>query len=224
MNRINRIVIVFLLLVSIPLMSMLFVIPHSVLTNTGSWMQDLGDQLWQMRPVYRLPLGILLALIYDAVAGLLVYLEVRRQRQRFIRVEELSGGMATLSVDSVIQQLRYRLDPLPNVIKVTPEIRARGNQVQATIDVTVTPDANVPQMATELVGRVKQVLTEDLGLSIASDPQIRMQVAPRPAGRTPASKRAPAKHEPAPRAPASAPIAQPPVEETPPAPEESPGL
>jgi hypothetical protein len=196
MNTFNRVVIVVLLLILIPLMSMVFIIPHSVLYNTGVWMQNLGERLWEMRPILRLPIGILLALIFDVLAAILIYFEVRRKRKRFIRVEELSGGMATLSVESITQQLQYHLDPLPDVIKVSPEIKAKGNKVQATVDVTVTPGANVPQMATELVGRVKQVLTEDLGLTVAGDPQIRMRVAPRPAGRSSDQKRKSPKPQP----------------------------
>jgi len=222
MNTFNRVVMVALLLILIPVMTLVFVIPHRVLFNAGIWMQDLGEQLWQMRPALRLIVGILLALAFDILVGLLFYFEVRRKRQRFIRVEELSGGLATLSVESITQQLQYRLDPLPDVIKVAPEVKAKGNKVQAVVDVTVTPGANVPQMATELVGRVKQVLTEDLGLHVAGDPQIRMRVAPRPAGRVPAQKRkAP---EPEPIMPSEpAPVASQPAEEEPSAsPEEPP--
>lgn len=196
MNTFNRVVIVVLLLILIPVMSVLFVIPHSVLYNTGTWIRDFGEQLWGMRPILRVPIGILLALVFDVLAALLIYFEVRPKRKRFIRVEELSGGMATLSVESITQQLQYRLDPLADVIKVSPEIKAKGNKVQAVVDVTVTPGANVPQMATKLVERVKQVLVEDLGLSVAGDPQIRMRVAPRPAGRTEIEKRTPEKSQP----------------------------
>jgi hypothetical protein len=197
MNTFNRVVIVVLLLILIPVMSVLFVIPHSVLYNTGDWMRDLGERLWDMRPILRLPIGILLALAFDALAALLIYFEVRPKRKRFIRVEELSGGMATLSVESITQQLEYHLDPLANVIKVSPEIKAKGNKVQAVVDVTVTPGANVPQMATKLVERVKRVLVEDLGLRVAGDPQIRMRVAPRPAGKKVQERRAPEEPRPA---------------------------
>ncbi len=225
MNTFNRVVIVVLLLISIPLMSMIFVIPHSVLYNTGTWIRDLGEQLWNIRPILRLPIGILLALIFDGLAALLIYFEVRRKRQRFIRVEELSGGLATLSVESITQQLQYRLDPLPNVIKVAPDIKAKGNKVHATIDVTVATGANVPQMATELVEQVKQVLKGDLGLSIADEPQIRMRVAPRPAGRGAAKPRKPQEFKPTSREFDAAHLAQPSGEgERPPEPEDTPDL
>ncbi|MGC9399039.1 MAG: hypothetical protein ACP5HM_07875 [Anaerolineae bacterium] len=181
MDTFNRVVIVILLLILIPLMSVFFITPHSILYNTGIWMQNLGEQLWQMRPILRLPLGILLALAFDILAALLIYFEVRRKRVRYIRVEELSGGLATLSIESIAEQLRYQIDPLPNVIKVSPEVKAKGNKVHAVVDVTVKPGANVPQMAAELVGRVKRVLMEDLGLQPAGEPQIRMRVASQPA-------------------------------------------
>lgn len=191
MNTFNRVVIVILLLVLIPTTSVLFVIPHRILYNVGTWMRGVGEQLDQMRPILRLPIGILLALAFDLLAALLVYFEVRRTRKRFIRVQELSGGMATLSIESIVEQLQYHLDPLPDVIKVSPEVQAKGNKVQATVDVTVRRGANVPQMAAELVERVKQVLVEDLGLSVASDPQVRIRVAPKPSERSAQKSRRP---------------------------------
>ncbi len=183
MNTFNRVVIVVLLLVLLPLVSVLFVIPHVILPDMGLWVTNLGYQLWAMEPWQRLGGGILLALIFDALAVSLIVMELRRPRRKFIRVQELSGGTATLSVESVVEQLQYRLDPLPNVIEVKPAVRAKGNKVAALVDVTVAPGVNVPAMASRLVEAVREVLMEDLGLQVAGAPQVRLKVAPPPKGK-----------------------------------------
>ncbi|MGC9356586.1 MAG: hypothetical protein ACP5GX_01910 [Anaerolineae bacterium] len=185
MNTFNRVVIVVVLLVLIPLVSVLFVLPHNILFNVGTWMVNLGESLSQVQNVVRIVVGVILALLFDLLALFLVYLEVRRKRSRFIRVQEMSGGMATLSVDSIVQQLEYRIDPMPKVITVKPSVRAKGNKVKATVDVTVSPGGNVPQMAAKLVDTVEEVLVSDLGLQTAGDPEIRMKVAPPPRGKKP---------------------------------------
>ena len=188
MNTFNRVVMVILLLVLLPLVSVLFVIPHVILPDVGTWMTNLGHQLLSLQPWLRLGGGILLALLFDALAIFLIVMELRRPRRKFIRVQELSGGTATLSVESIVEQLQYRLDPLPNVIKVEPAVRAKGNKVAAVVDVTVAPGVNVPAMAARLVDTVKEALTEDLGLQVAGVPQVRIKVAQPPEGKAPRSQ------------------------------------
>lgn len=189
MNTFNRVVIVVLLLVLIPLVSMVFVIPHVILSDAGIWLTSMGEQLWAMSPWMRLGGGILLALLFDLLAIFVIYLEVRRGRKRFIRVQEISGGMATLSIESIVQQLQYRLDPLANVVEVKSTVKAKGNKVDAAVDVTVAPGSNVPEMAARLVEVTRRALTEDLGLQVAHDPQVRMKVAALPPGRKPPAAR-----------------------------------
>lgn len=205
MNTFNRVVMVILLLLLLPLVSVLFVIPHVILNDVGVWATNLADQLWAMKPWLRLGGGILLALVFDALAIFLIAMELRRPRRKFIRVQELSGGTATLSVESIVEQLQYRLDPLPNVIKVEPAVHAKGNKVAALVDVTVAPGVNVPAMAARLVDTVKEALTEDLGLQVAGAPQVRLKVAQPPKGKAPRSQPPVPPARPLPSAPAPAP-------------------
>ncbi|HOS80053.1 MAG TPA: hypothetical protein PLQ85_04760, partial [Anaerolineae bacterium] len=125
-------------------------------------------------------------------------------RQRFIRVENLAGGMATVSVESVVRQLEYRLAPIPNVIAVRPKIRAGRGKVQAVVNVDVGTGVNVPQMASRLVEEVKEVLNTEMGLQLAGEPEVRITVLPQPEGR-----RAPQPQPAAPVAPVTPPAIPP---------------
>lgn len=183
MNTFNRIVVVLVLIALILLVSVLGVIPHVILSDVGRWATALGEQLWAAQVAVRLGVGVLLALIFDVLALALIYFEVRPQRQRFIRVENLAGGMATVSVESVMRQLEYRLAPIPNVIAVRPKIRAGRGKVQAVVNVDVGTGVNVPQMASRLVEEVKEVLSTEMGLQLAGEPEVRITVLPQPTGR-----------------------------------------
>ncbi len=183
MNTFNRVVIIIGTIILVVACAFLFLIPHRFLISVGNWMVNLGEQLLQVVPWVRLAVGIVLTLLIVLAGLFFIYLEVRKRRPKYIRVKELSGGMATLSIDSIIQQLEYRIDPLRNVIRVDPRVKAKGQQVAATVDVTVTPGTNVPKMAAQLVDIVRQVLTDDLGLEVAGDPEVRITVAPPPEGR-----------------------------------------
>ncbi|MEA3310166.1 MAG: alkaline shock response membrane anchor protein AmaP [Chloroflexota bacterium] len=188
MNTFNRIVIVILLLVLISLFSMFFVIPHSVLTNTGAWMQGLGEQLWNMNPWLRLPVGILLALLFDALAGFIIYLEVRRT-EKFITVQNVAGGEATISEKSIIQQIKSQVGTVPEVSKVAPQVKSQRGGVKTRVEVLVNAGADVPALASEMVGLIKQVVEGDLGLKLAQAPQVRIKVAAPTSKKTPGQRK-----------------------------------
>ena len=71
--------------------------------------------------------------------------------------------MATIETDSIIQQLKYKLDPIPGVLEVEPKVNAKRDKVQATVDVEVSAGVNVPEQAGQLMNVVQSVLADDLG-------------------------------------------------------------
>lgn len=182
MNTVNRTVMVLLLFLAMVGITVLCIFPHPILSGVGQWFIVWGEQLGGLNEWVRLLGGIVLAIILDAVLALLIFFEVRPQRKHFIRVQQVSGGMVTINDASIVQQLKYRLDPLSGVIGVQPDIRARGNKVQAVVRVEVTAGANVPELATTLVDKVQAVLTSDLGLQSYGKPEVRIKVAPAPGG------------------------------------------
>ncbi len=196
MNTFNRVVIVLLLLVLIPVLSYIFIVPHVVLGELGAWATAMSETLWQMNPMVRLAGGIAAAVVVDILFLFVIYLELRRPKKKYIHVQKITGGVATLSVESIVQQIQYRLDPLEGVIKVKPEVTAKGQKVRVAVDVLVQAGYNLPELASRLVDEVKQVITEELGLQPAGDPVIRMKVAAPPKGRKPSVPSLP-KQEPA---------------------------
>ncbi len=176
MNTFNRIVIVLQLLLFIVLITILGVMPHRILADVGRWMQDWGYYFNSISVGARLAGGIFIALIFDAIAVFLLYLELRRKKKKFIRVQQISGGMATISTESIIQQLQYKLDPIPGVIKVAPTINAKGDKVQAVVDVEVAAESSVPDMAAKLMAAVQSVLIDDLGLQVYKKPQVQIKM------------------------------------------------
>ncbi len=190
MNLFNRIIIILLLVVSIPVLTIVLVVPQNVLVNVGDQMMSLGYSVNNIQPPWlRLAGGILIALIWDALAIFLVIREVKSQRKRYIRVKEISGGMATINPDSIVQQLEYAIDPLPGIIKVKPKVTAKRDKVRAEVEVTVRATSDVPELATNLVKVIRQVLTTELGLQVAGDPQVRITVAS--PGQAPPSREGP---------------------------------
>ncbi len=207
MSTINRVIIVVALLALMALLTAVCVLPHIILTNVGQWLVDLGRYFNGVQPALRLVLGVLLALFLNIVILLLIFLEVRPEHRRFIRVQQVTGGMATISTDSITQQVTYKLDPIPGVLKVSPKINAKGDKVRAVVDVEVAAGSDVPDLATQLMEAVKTVLTDSLGLQVYGQPEVRIKVAASP---TPVVKKPQPKPEkPAPEMPRQVPPEKP---------------
>jgi uncharacterized alkaline shock family protein YloU len=207
MRTINRIVIVMALLVLMVLVTAVCVLPHVILGNVGRWLVNAGRYFNNVEPALRLALGILLALILDAVILFLIFLEVQPAHRRFIRVQQVTGGMATISTDSIKQQVMYKLDPIPGVLNVSPKIEAKGDKVKALVEVEVSAGSDVPELATELMGAVKTVLTDNLGLQVYGQPEVRINVAANPAPvvkKLPPQPEKPVQERPAPERPRDA--------------------
>jgi hypothetical protein len=176
MNTLNRVVIVIVCLTLIAALTALFLLPQVVLIAAGQWILDWGSYIQRMDPWVRLGAGIALTVVIDIALAIVIILEVRRPRSRFLRVQQVAGGMANISTDSVVELLQHRLDPLPGVIKVTPKIRAKGNRVTAWVHAGVARDTNVPQIVNQLIEVIQLVLTEELGLQIAGQPEVQVTV------------------------------------------------
>ena len=193
MNILNRIVLVVLMLGLIFGLTLLLIFPDQILSAVGQFLLDWGAyfaRVDQQQPMLRLGIGIGLVLIIDLIILLFIILEVKPSRKRFVKLDRASGGTATISIDSITRQLIYKLDPLPGVIKVNPVVHPKGNAVQARIDVEVSEDSAVPQMADLLLSTAIQVINADLGLIIAGEPHVHMKVVkgaqPQPAPSVPA--------------------------------------
>ncbi len=179
MNIFNRFILVLLLLGLILTLTVVLIFPGQIITIIGQFLVDWGQYFaWvdQQQQLLRLAISIGTAVIVDLVLVLLIYLEIKPKRKRFIKVEQVNGGKAMVSLDSIVRQLLYRLDPLPGVVKVTPAISPKGDKIQVRLDIMVTRELAVPQMADHLISTAKQAISDDLGLVITGEPQIRIKV------------------------------------------------
>ena len=182
MNTFNRILIVFACLVAILGLTAVFILPRMVLPALSEWLAGAAKYVEAMPSLARIAIGAGLALVVDLLLVLLIIAEVKPGRKRYIRVEQVTGGMVTLNVESVVQQLQNRLDALAGVVKVKPTIQTKGDKVHATVDVEVTAAANVPTMASQLTSTVQNTLTGDLGVQVHGVPEVRIRVTPTPTG------------------------------------------
>jgi uncharacterized alkaline shock family protein YloU len=188
MNTFNRVVLVLLLLLVMVLCSLILVVPMQSLEIIGQQAEALADLLSRVRPIARLPIGILLALIIDLVGILLIVLEVRRRESRSIKVEQASGGEVTLSVASIADQLKAELSHLPEVVQAKPKVSAKRKGVVVEVDARIEAEAGVPNKAERIVEVIRRTVEQKMGLKLARPPKVNVETV-RPASEARRSRR-----------------------------------
>lgn len=175
MNTFNRVVLVILLLAAMVLCSLVFVVPVQALRVLAQQAGGVADFFARVRPVVRLPVGILLALIVDLVAILLIVLEVRRPASRSISVEQASGGEVTLSIASIADQVKAEVNQLPEVLQARPKVTAKRKGVVIELDAKIAAEAGVPGKAERIVETIRRVVEEKMGLKLARAPKVNIE-------------------------------------------------
>jgi len=175
MNTFNRVVLVLLLLLVMVLCSFVLIVPIQSLEIIGRQAEALADLLSRVRPIARLPIGILLALIIDLLGILLIVLEVRRRESRSIKVEQASGGEVTLSVASIADQLKAELSHLPEIVQAKPKVSAKRKGVVVEVDARIEAEAGVPNKAERIVEVIRRTVEQKMGLKLARPPKVNVE-------------------------------------------------
>jgi hypothetical protein len=183
MNVFNRLLIILLLLAIIVLTAVIVIAPRQSITLAEQGMVGLGQwvELWQQPrfwPLFasgRVILGGALVLL----CLLLLWLELRKPRKKTIRVQQVAGGEASISVDSIGQRLAYNIDQLPDVIKVSPNITGRSRGVDVELVLETSPDVDVPMKTEEVLQVTREIIEERMGLKLGKA-EVKIKHAPYP--------------------------------------------
>lgn len=183
MNVVNRLLIIVLLLAIILLAAVLVIAPRQVVDLGGMALDGMGSwiDLWQT-PKYwplfasgRVVIGGALVLL----CLLLLWLELRKPKKKTIRVQQVAGGDASISVESIGQRLAYNIDQLPDVIKVSPRISGRSRGVDVELVLETSPDVDVPMKTEEVLQVTREVIEDRMGLKLGKV-EVKIKHAPYP--------------------------------------------
>jgi len=180
MNTVNRIVIVLLLLVVMALCSIVLLAPVPALNAISQQSAEMSDFLSSLQWYVRIPLGILFALTLVIICLLLILVEVRRPKRKFIRVRKAAGGEVLVSVASIADRLRYDVNALTDVLSTKSKVSAKRKGVVVSLEVETATGIDVPEKAEQIIQVVQQVIEEDMGLKLARPPKVNLRAVSYP--------------------------------------------
>jgi hypothetical protein len=123
--------------------------------------------------------GFVITVVVWAICVALLWLEVRRPRARTIVVQQVSGGQAELTADSIISRLEYNLDQLPEVVRVKPRVVTARKGVRIDLAVETSPEVDVPSKSEEIQRVTREIIENQMGLKLESM-RVVMRHAPYP--------------------------------------------
>ena len=165
MNVFNRIVVILLLLFSVPLLLLLIGIVIFPM-QAANVLSGMVAALQNVSTTGRL-LVIVTSLLLMIVAVILLWFELRQPAtSQTVRIRQVTGGEAEISTDSIEGRLAYNIDQLPDVIRVTPKIEARGKGIDVLLDVETRPDIDVPAKTEEVIKVARAVVEDRMGLEL----------------------------------------------------------
>jgi len=135
-----------------------------VLQQTNAALTALADT----NPLLRWAGGFGLTVAVWAACIALLWLETRRPRARTITVQQVSGGHAELTVDSIISRLQYNLEQMPDIIRVWPRVRSARKGVRIDMSVETNPEVEVPAITEEIRQRTRDIMEQQMGLKLES--------------------------------------------------------
>ena len=123
--------------------------------------------------------GFVFTLVVWAICVALLWLEVRRRRSTTIVVQQVSGGVAELTENSIISRLEYNLDQLPEIIRVKPRVRSGRKGVRIDLAVETSPEVEVPSKSEQIQQVARDIVENQMGLQLESM-RVVMRHAPYP--------------------------------------------
>lgn len=205
MNTFNRIFVIVALGVLLVLGAFALVTPAGFL----ALMQSIAD--WFRGTVFaaysdtgRVLVRLILAIIWVALIGLLLWWELRRPGSRTIEIARYTGGSTIrIGTEAVQEKVKEQVDAIAGVLESKVRATGRNRAVELSLDVSVTKDVDLVAKAEEVAAVTRQVVQDQLGLKLAGKPQVAIKAKP---GKPAIAKPLPIQ-EPAPApAPASAPL------------------
>ncbi len=169
MNIINRILVVLESFIILVIALIVLINPFGTLMITEGALVTLDRKLSTLyfaSPFYFTLGQILLAILISILLLLLLFLEIRPTKKDSVRVKIEGSSKATVATDTVAQRLIYRLDQLPEVLNVYPRISGHKEAVNVQLVLETTPDINIPVKTQEVTALAKEVVEEQMGLTL----------------------------------------------------------
>ncbi|MBC7809994.1 MAG: hypothetical protein H7175_02545 [Burkholderiales bacterium] len=122
---------------------------------------------------------LLIAALLDALLLGLLYFQLRPERRLNENglMVKASGAVTDVSIESARERILKAVSNVPDVASADARVRATNGKAHIELDVVVTnPNVSVPAKQQEISRALKQVINKQLGLQMAEQPIIHIEL------------------------------------------------
>jgi len=184
MNAFNRVfsIIALIILLVIGIFSLLA--PNlitGIITSIDAGIKTLSNNTGEGWSPAEWAIRLLFTLVWIGVVVGLLWLELRKPDFRSVQVMRSTGsGRLRVSTKAITDRVRQRVDSLSGIINSTVEISAQNKAIAVHLDVLSAHDTDLVLKGEEIVGAVRNVVQDELGLKLFAKPVVTMKAAPAP--------------------------------------------
>jgi hypothetical protein len=177
MNAFNRIFVIVTLIVLLVIGTVTLISPAFVLRTTQSIADSFRSGFFApYSEVGRIITRFILAIMWAAFIGALLWLQLRRPNSPTIEVARYTGGSAIrISTAAVAEKVHEAVNGLDGVIDTKVQATGRNKAVEIKLSVSATKSSDLVAKAEEIAQVTRQVVQDELGLKLAGKPEVAIQ-------------------------------------------------
>lgn len=174
MNETNRSLIVLFCGLVIMLMAVVIFLTWSANTDVIDALFDAVEYLEDNNDDPGRLIVTLVALILAVCALLVIILELAPEdEQKELKVQQ-AGATTIVPAQALRERLEEALLALPDITQARARVRTKDEGITASLDIVLTPTANVAHVTQEATRVVVDTIQEDLGLPVKGAPVVRV--------------------------------------------------
>jgi hypothetical protein len=113
-------------------------------------------------------------LILVLAAVIVIIFEMAPPQTESLKVGNVGSGEARISTDEASRRLDEELRVLPQISHVEARVLARGQKAEVSLDLHVTPEADLALTTEEVCRRARQLIEERMAVALARPPQAQL--------------------------------------------------
>ncbi len=184
MNAFNRVFSIIALIILLVMGIFSLLAPNlitGIITSIDAGIKTLSNNTGEGWSPAEWAIRLLFTLVWVGVVVGLLWLELRKPDFRSVQVMRSTGsGRLRVSTKAITDRVRQRVDSLSGIINSTVEISAQNKAIAVRLDVLSAHDTDLVLKGEEIVGAVRNVVQDELGLKLFAKPVVTMKAAPAP--------------------------------------------
>ena len=153
-----------------------------LMTGLQASIKAISNNTAETASLAEIAVRILLVLVWLALFAGLLWMELRKTNAASIQVMRTAGGSkVNVTTKAVQDRVRQKVDAISQVLDATVTIVAKKKALEAIqIYSVVAHDTDLVSKGKEIENAVRQVVQEELGLNLMTEPTVTLKAAPPP--------------------------------------------